>query len=71
MGGGFLAREKHKELVTFDLRLVTGQSLRAGEGGGRGMDERGVSGPGTLSGEAQSCHAWPRPFVKGLSAQDA
>lgn len=32
---------------------------------------KSVSGPGTLSAEAQSRHAWPCPFVKGLSAQDA
>lgn len=31
---------------------------------------RDISGPGTLSAEAQSRHTWPRPFVKD-SAQDA
>lgn len=57
MGGGCLAREKHKETVFFDLCLVTGQTLRAGERGGRGMDE------GYLRSRHSFCRGTEPPYL--------
>lgn len=47
-------------------------SVIVGGGGVRkGVWRRGVPCPGTLSSEAQSCHAWPWPFGKEPLAQGA